>query len=203
MTPAEEEGLQSLSKDLAGAEQSPWEPRCVARAFHRGLGEHAFVFTMQTWIDLDFAKSPFLQGELPTARNESPEELRRLLGEYETAFRAFEHVSTPAICTADELIQFGRKMIGAIERGFAMKLKMEPPEGFEAAATTSRDGFGDFLPVLACLKSQLHFSLAEALALPVKQALALIAAHRRNQNWRPAGDTYASRDIGTNPPATS
>ena len=45
-----------------------------------------------------------------------------------------------------------------------------------SSAAGADNGLGDWLPVLACLKSQLGFSLAEARTLPVAQAFALEGA---------------------------
>ncbi|MEI6493390.1 MAG: hypothetical protein WCO94_12635 [Verrucomicrobiota bacterium] len=185
MTTQDEQDLREMQAKLVSAEQSPWQPRCVARAFRSS--DEAFVFTMQTWIDLDAAASPFLLGQLPEAE--------QALAQFEVAFAAFGHVATtPEACEPEELILLGRKMLVEIGRGFAMRLQLAPPEGCKLAGGDD-NGLGNWLPILACLKSQLGFSLAEALSLTVGQAFALVAAHRCNEGWSIAGETYQQRDI--------
>jgi hypothetical protein len=183
------EGLRELQAQLAGTAQSPWQPRCVAEAFRSPAISHAFVFTMQAWIDLDAVQSPFLLEELP-----DPD-----LGEgaiitaFEEAFAAFGHTgTTPAECAPFQLMLLGKSMIRVIRQGFAMRLRMNPPKGFESAGAD--DGFGDWLPVMACLKAQLYFGWDEALALQVERALAVVNAHRRNEGWTPAETPYALRN---------
>jgi hypothetical protein len=184
MTAQDEQDLRELQAELLDVEVSPWEPRCVARAFRSVVSP--FVFTMQAWIDLDAAGSPFLLLQLPEAED--------ALAAFEVAFEAFGHVATtPEACDDDELVLLGNKMILTIARGFSMRLKLSPPEGFEAAEADN--GLGDWLPILACLKGQLDFSLAEALALDVGQAFALVAAHRCNQGWSVSGENYTLRDV--------
>jgi hypothetical protein len=81
-----------------------------------------------------------------------------------------------------------------ITKAFAMRVDLAPPEGCKAAGNES-SGMGGWVSLLACLKSQLGFSLSEALSLNVGKAFALIAAHRSNGGWSVAGETYAQRDI--------
>ena len=174
-----------MQAELVSAARSPWQPRCVARAFRST--EAAFVFTVQAWVDLDSCASPFLLGELPEAEV--------ALAQFEVAFEAFGHqATTPEACEPEELILLGHKMLQAIGRGFAMRLQLAPPEGCKLAGS-SENGMGDWLPIVACLKSQLGFSMAEALSLTVGQAFALVAAHRVNEGWSVAGETYVQRDV--------
>ena len=185
MTTQDEADLREMQGELAAAERSLWQPRAVARAFRSS--EEAFVFTMQAWIDLDAAQSPFLVGRLPEAEE--------ALAQFAVAFAAFGHVATtPEACEPEELVLLGNKMLLEIGRGFAMRLHLAPPEGCKLAGG-SDNGLGEWLPILACLKSQIGFSLAEALSLTVGQAFAIIAAHRCNEGWGIAGETYAQRDI--------
>ena len=170
MTSQDEQDLREMQAELVAAATSPWEPSCVAMAFR--TADSPFVLTMQAWIDLEAAQSPFLLGKLPEAEE--------ALAHFELAFEVFGHMeSTPEACTPEELILIGRKMQRAISRGFSTRVKLAPPEGSK----------------LAGLKSQLGFSLAEALALRVDQAFALIAAHRINEGWQVAGETYAQREF--------
>ena len=185
MTATDEQDLREMQAELVAATRSPWQPRCVARAFR--TSEAAFVFTVQAWIDLDSCASPFLLGQLPEAEV--------ALAQFEVAFEAFGHQgTTPEACEPEELILLGQKMLLEIGRGFAMRLQLAPPEGCKLAGG-SDNGLGEWLPILACLKSQIGFSLAEALSLTVGQAFALIAAHRCNEGWGVAGETYAQRDV--------
>ena len=184
MTSQDEQDLREMQAELVAAATSPWEPSCVAMAFR--TADSPFVLTMQAWIDLEAAQSPFLLGKLPEAEE--------ALAHFELAFEVFGHMeSTPEACTPEELILIGRKMQRAIARGFSTRVKLAPPEGSKLAGVDN--GMGEWLPLLACLKSQLGFSLAEALALRVDQAFALIAAHRINEGWQVAGETYAQREF--------
>jgi hypothetical protein len=188
-------GLRELQEQLAGTARSPWQPRCVARAFRspeaddRHQISQAFVFTMQTWIDLDAVQSPFLLEELPDPDLGH----EAVISAFEEAFAAFGHTgTTPAECAPFQLVLLGKSMIRVIRQGFAMRLRMNPPKGFESSAG-SDDGFGDWLPVMACLKAQLYFGWEEALAMQVERALAVVNAHRRNEGWTPAETPYALR----------
>ena len=186
MTPEEEQGLRELQAELVGLSKSPWQPRCVAGAFHSGRADDPFIFTMQAWIDLDHAQSPFLELKIP-----EPEAMLPALA---NAFRAFGQgqASTADLTPVDAMI-LGDKIIDSIAQGFSMIIPMQYPNHTNAAA--ENDGFGGWLPILAALKSQLGFALAEALLLPVGQAYGLIAAHRRNEGWKPSGETYSTRDV--------
>ncbi len=184
MKPEDLKDLREMQSELLAVESSFWQPRCVSRTFWSC--EEPFVFTMQAWIDLDAIQSPFLLGELPP-----PEEA---IWHFQEAFAAFGHwQTTPDACDPEELILLGRKMIAAISEGFSMRVKLSPPEGRQSAA--GENGLGDWLPIMACLKSQLMFSLAEIEALPVGKAFALLAAHRCNEGWSVSSETYAMRDI--------
>ncbi|HEX4085927.1 MAG TPA: hypothetical protein VHY22_13520 [Chthoniobacteraceae bacterium] len=185
------EDLRGLQASIAGASESPWQPRCVAEAFRSRDGEHPFVFTMQVWIDLDAVESPFLAGRLPDPEMLEYEDIRQI---YDEAFTAFGCSRPKPDCTAGQFAFFGDSMIRAVRRGFAMRLRMKPPRGFESGA--SDDGFGDWLPVMACLKAQLFFTWTEARMLPVEAAFGLINAHRRNEGWTPAETSYAMRGEG-------
>ena len=174
-----------MQAELVAAERSIWEPRCVAQTFCSS--EEPFAFTMQAWINLDAVRSPFLLGELPEAEV--------ALVQFKEAFAAFGHWgTTPEACEPEELVLIGRKIIGEIAQGFSMRVKLAPPEGCKLEEAAN-NGIGYWLPIVTCLKSQLGFSLAEALELPVGKAFALIAAHRCNGGWSVAGENYAQRDI--------
>lgn len=180
MTATEEQDLRALSADLAAAENSPWQPRCLARAFATpGPGD--VVFTMQTWIDLDAASSPLLTGGLP----ETEEELH-------AAVDAF--ACGPVDLSAEEAVGLTLMIREAIEEAFALSLPMTPPgDGGESLSLSG--GFGDWLPIYAALIAQLGLSRAEARLTPVGEAFALLSANKRNQGWSTAGATYAQRDV--------
>lgn len=176
--------LQEFQEELLEAERSPWQPGCVSEAFFSE--QSPFVLTMQVWTDLEKMKSPFLLAQLPDAEN--------AIEKFEEAFRAFGHWETkPENCDPEELILLGRMMIRSICNAFAMRLRLEPPEGCKSV--TGNNGLGNFLPLLACLTSQLGLSVSDALALPVARAYALVAAHRCNEGWSVSGETYANMDV--------
>ncbi len=184
LTEQEQQELREFGAELAANARSPWEPRCVARAFRSR--DEAFVFTMQVWIDLDAAASPFLQLQLPEAEE--------AVDAFAAAFRAFGHYETdPATCEPEDLVTIGQRIVRVIAEGFGMRLRLNPPEGCKTVA--AQNGLGDWLPVLACLKTQMSFGLLEAKMTPVGEAFALIAAHRCNEGWSVAEETYADRDI--------
>ncbi len=169
-----------MGAELAGAEQSRWEPRCVCRAFGRAPGR--LVLTMQGWIDLHAVCSPLLEGQLPDG-----DDLEHQLS---AAVDAFD--LGPLEVTPEEAYELGMAMLNAVNAAFETQLKMRPPGESQAQAP---GGFGNFLPILACLIAQLGMSRADALATPVAQAFALIAAHRRNQGWLVTDASYAQRDV--------
>jgi hypothetical protein len=181
MTDTEAQDLLSLAADLAAAEQSAWQPRCVARAM-AAPEEGRPVFTMQTWIDLDAASSPLLEGRLP----ETEEDLHAAVD----AFRC-----GPVDLSAEEAVGLGLLMREAIEEAFAMSLPMNPPGDDAGGSTSLCNGFGDWLPIYAALIAQLGLSRSDARSIPVAEAYALLAADKRNRGWQPAGATYAQRDV--------
>lgn len=184
MTAQDEQDLRELQAELVQADQSLWEPACVAAAFC--TTDAPFVLTMQGWIDLEAAESPFLLGSLPDAEV--------ALDHFRLAFAAFGHErTTPEECDPEELVALGRMMLRAISAGFSMRARLAPPDGCKMVS--GDNGLGEWLPIVACLKSQLGFSLTEAMALPVAQAFALVAAHRCNEGWSVCGETYRMRNV--------
>lgn len=186
MTAEDKQDLQDLQAELLGLDSSPWEPDCVCRAF--ATSEALFVLTMQGWIDLETAHSPFLLGTLPEADDDAR------LAHFVLAFEAFGHYrTTPQNCDDAELELVGLAFLRVVREAFAMRVQLAPPE--KALQSTPDNGMGEWLPIIACLKSQLGFSMDEALAMPVGQAFALIAGHRVNQGWNVAGETYRLRSV--------
>lgn len=177
MKPDEQADLQRFSTEIAGAMNSPWEPLCLTRAF-ASPGEGDAVFTMQAWIDLERLRSPLLHGALPATVDEF-------------AASAAVFGCEVAALDAQELFDLGNALRGAIAEGFGMNLPMTPPRGGEAAA----EGFGDFLPLLEALIGECGLSRTEALASPVGQGFALLAARRRREGWSVAGPVYALREV--------
>ena len=182
MTEAEEQELREECNALAQAEQSPWEPRCVARAF-MSPAPGALVLTMQRWIDLEAVKSPLLLGRLPDGDD--------LVAQMSAAVHAFDLGAMEV--TPAELLELAEAMLDAVREAFAMNIKMRAPG---ASGLGAASGFGLALPILACLLSELHLSRLDALATPVCQAFGLIAGHRSNQGWTALDATYAQRDSG-------
>lgn len=181
MTEAEENDLRSLSAALAGAEESAWQPRCIARAFATPEAG-AVVFTMQTWIDLDAASSPLLEGRLP----ETAEELNDAVSAFGCG---------PVDLSPEEAVGLGLMMREAIEEAFALSLPMSPPDDGGGFGPGLAGGFGGWLPIYAALIAQFGLSRADARACPVGEAFALLACDKRNRGWQPAAATYAQRDV--------
>lgn len=174
------EELQALSREIAAGAQSAWEPRCVARAFGSAArdGSAPLRLTMQGWIDLEDIQSPLLQGEVPGTFDG--------LSAAAAAFGMSVEEHSP-----DEAISVAVAMRAAVTRAFSMILPMRPEKGEPAPS----HGFGEWLPILACLIAECGESREAALAYPVEQAFAVIAATRHNQGWREAGEPYASREV--------
>lgn len=190
MTEQDEQDLRELQAELVADERSPWQPRCVSRVFGSASAGQSFVFTMQVWIDLDAVRSPFLLGELPDPDDDVLERFRE-------AFAAFGHVAAePEKLEGDELALLGHKILRAIREGFAMRVKLGPPPGSKLAEDP---GLGEWLSMLRFLKAQMGFSLAEALALPVAQAFALIVSQRTFEGWSVQGESYSDRDDPPSP----
>lgn len=168
--------LAQLGSHLAGVDAGPWQPRCVARAFASRTGP---VFTMQAWIDLDAARSPILQGLMPS----NDDEIRAALVAF--GWRGDD----PLASTPDAMTAACAEMAQAVHEAFALALPMDR----EGSQSLPADGFGDWLPLLARLVETFG-SLERALACPVDQAFALRAAHLHNEGWRCAGEPYSARD---------
>lgn len=179
MTEAEEQQLRALGADLAGANQSPWEPRCVALAFASTRPGNPLVLTMQTWIDLDAIRSPLL---------------------VRGAFASVEQLADSAAIfglkvmnlSPEKAVDVTVTMRAAVENAFAMALPMQRRG---AVMNAGPDGFGSWLPLRAFLEVECGKSRAEAAEYPVGEAFALMAAARRNEGWEPKGETYAQRDV--------
>jgi hypothetical protein len=187
MTPAEEQELLQFAIDLASADRSEWEPRCVAEAFARPVPDvrqgPEFVLTLQGWIDLDAIRSPILQGRLPEAATAREDLL--------AAMACFDRV--PEVeCTPENAVEIGHRMIAAVHDAFAMIVKMQPPKGSELG---ERDGspFGLWLPVFCGIMEIVH-DTRKAFAMPVTQAFALLAGTKGNHGWTVDGETYRTRE---------
>ncbi len=181
MTAEEEQQLRELGNDLAGAMQSDWQPACIAAAW-RSERAGELALTMQGWIDLDAARSPLLCGGLPQTGVD-----------LDAAFAAFvlgEEGLEPA-----DAVRVVVAMARAVETAFASALRMTP----QNPATGDADGFGDWLPMLACLVTQCGLDPAAALGLRVDRAFMLVAAMRRNEGWQVSGEAYALRDVEATP----
>jgi hypothetical protein len=194
MTDTEEQELRELSRSLAQAETGAWEPRCIARAF--GMhGSNRLVLTMQGWIDLELARSPLLSLQIPSG----PDAVEQL-GAALDAFGIGAMDLTPA-----EAVALAEQMIDAVQEAFSTTLRMTPPMmppgGASSASPQGDGGYGTWLPLFAALVAQCGLSPDAAKALPVAQAYALLAAHRANQGWEPAGMTYRQRDAQIPKPA--
>lgn len=179
LTEAEIADLRVWGEDLSQRVNALHEPRYVALAFASPL-EGELRFTMQTWIDLEAVRSPLLRGENLTTREQ-----------VYFAGRAFGLEITENTVTAEEAGRCLEAMREAIEAGFAMSLKMNPPKGSELG---DGQGFGNWLPIHACLVKECGLDPEAALRMNVGRAFALLAAVRHNQGWDVGGKTYALRD---------
>ena len=179
--------LNAFSAEIAAAMQSPWEPRCVGRAFASET-PRTFVLTMQAWIDLDVIRSPVLKGNAPENREQ-----------FYAALHAFGvKEKAGAELSPEEAAVMADEMLAAVALGFAMSLPMVPP-GEPAESEDEADGFGGWLPVFGCLVTQCGIEADRAMKLRVDRALALIAVMRRNQGWKLKGTPYALRDLEEEP----
>lgn len=181
MNPEEEAELRELQAALSAADASPWQPECIARAFASPKAGD-LVFTLQTWIDLDAARSPLLLGRTP----DTIEELSAACDAFAVTLDA----------TADQALEIAEMMLETIGHGFSARLAMQPPGEFSEEIPD--EGFGDWAPVAAALIAQLGLSRTEALATPVAQAFILLAADKHNHGWRVAGERYRWRDAEEN-----
>jgi hypothetical protein len=177
MTETEERELRELSQDLSNAMHSLWEPRCIARAFASQIAGEV-VLTMQGWIDLEAIRSPILLGQ------ELVDSMQIAVAGAAFGLAIDERLSSKEAALIVE------SMKEAVREAFGMSLSMRPPQGGE---TDEQDGFGNWLPVFAFLVSECGMAPSNAMRLPVKQALPLLSATRRNQGWKEGGLPYAAR----------
>lgn len=185
MDPNEQKELRELGEELAAQEDSPWQPPCIARAFagantRREKTEErlCLVLTMQGWIDLDAIRSPFLLEQIPSTADEAIDAW--------TVLNPGREVPAPEVLV--------ETILGSIRDAFSTVMKMRQSGSFGCSFDSSDSlGFGSWLPLFACLVTQCGLSPAEALAMPVAQTFALIAAMRSNEGWMPQGESYAQR----------
>ena len=181
MTDLEEQELRDLAGEITGALHSTWEPACLARAFATPP-RASIALTMQGWIDLDHLRSPLLLGRPFLALDDDA-----IMKTAEVFGLSFDDLN------AEDIARCAIAIERAVADAFALGLEMRAPGGDAAAAAD--DGFGAWLPVFAFLVAQCRIAPAEAMALRVDQAFALMAAVRRNQGWSVAGLPYALRDL--------
>lgn len=172
-----QEELLALSEEITAAEHDPFEPRCVARAF--AAVDAMPAFTMRRWIDLSAIRSPLLLGEIPA-----------ILDDLSAAAEIFG--LDAEVLAADKQRILAETLRDEISAAFAMALPMRPRD---AEPDTRQGGFGNWLPIYSFLVFQGGKSRAEALAWPVGEVFAAIAAHRYNQGWEVGGTTYALRNL--------
>lgn len=191
MTEAEEDAdlayLVEEANALAEAANSPWEPRCISDAF--APSTRTFSLTIQAWVALDAIRSPVLFGRAPETQEE-----------FSLALAAFGLEPGQAL-TAEEAAVLAADMCDAVVAGFSTVLPMRSSES--SGSSMMGDGFGRWLPIFACLVVQCGLSPADANAMPVAQAYALLAAMRRNQGWKEAGTPYNLRDLDDEEPVAA
>jgi hypothetical protein len=188
--------LRAFSAELAGAEVSPWQPRCVVRAFGlRGRGE--VEFTMARWLELEKLRSPVLQLEYPETV-EAIEATLRVFGL--SAALGAEDEPEEQLAPEDSYLAMGA-IIREIGESFALGLKMQPrlAQG-ETLLEPPQNGMGAWLTTYAALISQCHQSRREAKEWRVGEALAVLCGMRANQGWTVVDETYAQRDAAESSP---
>ena len=164
-----------------GADEA-WQPRVIAEAFGTQAPGTLPAITMQGWIDLDRVRSPFIAGtELTDADREIAEALRALRPERLEAWLGL-------IEDARAAVEVELEIRAIMAEAFSTALEMEPEEG---GMTRAADGMGWWIVVYAALVSRMPSQ--EALALPVKQANAILAGWRRNEGWMVKGVRYCDR----------
>lgn len=176
MSDAIPQDLQELSRELAAARQSPWQPRTVSRAFARRKG---LRFTMQTWIDLEAMRSPLLAGGVPEAE------------ELDATFEAWG--LTFGDLSPEQALEIVTDMRALVAEGFRAALKVKPPQDMQ---TPSGDiGCGDWAVLLSFLVETGH-TVAEALTVDVAQVFILLATTRLRAGWQiDDAASYALRDV--------
>lgn len=172
---------------LAEAKLSRSEPLILMRAFcEPEPGQVAM--TMQQWAGLEKIRSPLLVGRLPET-----------LGELERAAKVFG-MSAASADDMSEAMVLGEVLLDAVRAAFATSMPMKEPADDKEPAKDHEllrepDGFGQWLPIFACLVTQCGLSEDVALRMRVDRALALIAGHRRNQGWKADGWTYPEWEV--------
>ncbi len=195
--------MQALGMAVAEGLHEPFEPRVIAHCFARRdhMPEARPRLTMQGWIDLEAARSPFLLEEPSQEPMRDVEIALRALGwdaEIEELrrrdWRGRRKITVP------RLAELTVQILAALRERHSTGIAMAPAGGGKRAehdmeSSLEDDGFGNWGPVMACLLSELRFSLKEALGCDVSAAFALIAAMRRNQGWKACGDHYRAREV--------
>jgi hypothetical protein len=186
--PAEVERLRNVSRGIAGAMREPWEPKAISHAFARRdhMPEARPRLTMQGWIDLDAAESPFLVGENP--------QFVDLVFALETlGWKAELAEARGDEVTAVRAAEITEQIWMTMQESRSTVVAMSAPEQ-RSGLSDGDDGFGEWGPVMACLLNELHFDYITALGLDRSKAMALMACLRCNQGWKTRGDNYRLRE---------
>jgi hypothetical protein len=184
------ERRRKVRERIAELQNSPWQPRCVARMFAtNGRGVTDPVFTMQAWINLDAIESSLLYGKPPATYDLAVAALQvfglsveDLLGE-DVDEENPEHEKKIAEALGEAVV----KMNHAVRKGFAMSIEMEPPRDDDVQYEEVPNEFGSYLSTWACLVTKCGLLPDCADMLEVGRARGLIAAMRGNSGWRVQG----------------
>jgi len=195
-----EQDIDPASLALAAAENDPWTPACVARAFLDGMPEATpprvgpFALgpvTMLAWLRLEFARSPFITGEEPV----------------DDAARLHALCFAISVLCGKEITQ--RDLMGALDGceavsawdtvslrindafSTALPMKHVPKPGEPTPPEPRDHGFGWWVRVLTKCVSELGMKPNTALFSPLPQIFALLATHGvlegmepKEMNWK-------------------
>jgi len=194
LSDAEADRLRAVSARIAGAQfESTWQPMVISHAFARRdhMPEARPRVTMQGWIDLDAARSPFLVGGRPGL--DDLVIAVRALGWTRELAELIDIEGKGPMATPERAIEIAGWVSMAIEEGRSTEIGMAPPEKM-VSAWNGDEGFGEWGPIMACLLHELHIGFAEGLQMDRSRAVALVACLRANQGWKPKGDNYRLRE---------
>lgn len=199
MTDAEKE-LEAMSAALAAAASSPWSPDCVAEAF---LGSSLVIgpwslgpFTLGGWLRLERDRSPFVTGIWPDDSAEvRVAALAGALGVLveDSGFGKRDSSGIMEILSPEEALQAESMVYQRINEAFRTALPMHNPDASKPK-DLGDDGMGWWLKVFTKLVGELHLRPAEALALPMAQAFALVAAQSALDGCVPKGMNWRERE---------
>ncbi len=188
----EEEERNVISQALAASENDPWTPTCVVAAFLEEPGQVAGLdlqpLTMQGWLRLEKARSPFVSGSLPQDGEGRLQAICFALSVLTSAPVHPEYLMSRL--TAEEVVAAELTISSRINAVFETSLPVRWPQNDNVPE--SRDhGLGWWIRVFTRLVSDLHIQPKAALETAVSQAFAMLAARNlmdgavpKEMNWK-------------------